>query len=1819
MTMAGTAAPLWYSRLDGNGVAVVGTNGLVSGAPLPAEDRGGRAAEAVYFDGADDFYSLGQLGTLAAGSMSAWVRLESLDDNQGVVAAGAYGGGSQVYFSLQADVQGGSTFWRCDLDDGASRRDAFSDSVVALDTWQHLAVTFAGNGTLRMYVNGVAQTDVQSLSGDRDPYTITAAGLVGSAAGASRALEGCIDDVCIWDEEIPAGRIALIHGFGKFHGLALDAPEIGAGLALDTIGETVTVDATTWAYADALAGPTGTAGGTVAGQDAFIVLDGNSGEGLQILAGPVAPPTIVNLPVSNITTFSAEVGGEVTDTGNAPPQVTLYYGTADGGTNAGGWAFGVALGRQSGVFAVALDTLAFGTEYFYRCYAVNGAGDAWAPATASFTTEAVTAPVLGAVSIVDITGTSAGVEGSVADTGGYAPRITIHYGTADGGTNPATWTSAIDIGGRPGDFATALSALQPDTQYFVAVQATNPAGVAWTDPSLSFSTLDASPVWINEFMAANSTTPVPNAVTGRFDDWVELHNAGDTRFDLGGWHLTDDPFRPAQWTFPAGAGIAAGGYLVVFASGDGAPDTNGNLHTSFRLDADGEYIGLFRPNLTVASEFDPGGADYPDQDPDVSYGLSPLDARHVYFEAPTPGGPNDPGGFLPVADTRFSPDRGFYDHPISVVITSRTAGAQIHYTTDGAPPTTNSTLYSAPIAVNRTTIIRARAYKAGLRETDVDTHTYILMDTNVLDPGGLNDVLIQTKPPGYPDMLKPPGGPAGDYDMDTNITLSATYETRLLAGLRDIPSVSVALPQNAFFGPTNGIYTHPTQRGIAWERACSAELLSGDDGNSWQVDCGIRVQGGASRRNVLKHSLSLRFREIYGPTRLRETLFPESDVREFNVIALRAVYNNSWIHWNSGQRNRGSMIRDQWVRDAMLDMGNTAAGNGFLVHLYVNGLYWGVHNLCERQDAAHYATHNGGDDETLFARNGSQWIDGNSTAADASWNVMTAAVSGGDWQAIQQVLDIDNYIDYQIVNRYGANADLKTAGNWRAAGGGPEQLPWQVYCWDSERVLESPTATTKPLDPVAIRDTLESQTEYVVRFGDRLHRHFFNQGALTPQRCADRWMERANALDRAIIGESARWGDYRRTPPFTRDAEWVTERNRLLTEYFPVRSQFVLDLYKSAGLYPALSAPTITPHGGRMSAGDEVVLTPAGSGDMVYTTDGSDPRLQGGAVNPTAAVSSGTVTTRLARTTVVRARTRQAGEWSALAEATFLLGTEDLRITEVMYHPVGETAEFVEIMNAGTGTVSLLGVHLVEGVTFDFMDGAVTLLTPGERVLVVRDESAFTNRYGAGLPVAGAYQGQLDDDGETVELLDALGTSVVAFAYNDGPGWPLSPDGAGHALVPADPAATQQDEWLSYGGHWRAGSFMGGSPGAPDPAPLRDMVINEVQAHTDYPGPWFSNDALELFNTTPSTITLNRWYLSDSVKELDKWPVTTNTMIAGSGWIAFDEVHDFNNPPGAGFGLSKGGEPLYVSHLPGNGRDRVADCLRYRGLENSVSWGRYPDGADAWYAMPETLGRTNVLAIRQDVRITEIMYHPPPTVAHPEDNTFHEYIELANATTATIVLGNATGAWRLDGGVAFSFPPATALASGEELLVVSFDPAIASNRLDFLAAYGLAGGEVRLLGPYAGRLSNRGDRITLERPQAPDTAEDPVSWVVVDEVIYFDRGDWPASADGAGSSLHRSSVMASGSQPGNWASGAPSPGTGRTIAPPLLSLSAAPGAMTLRWDGPSSVLYSVEWVDTLLDTNWKPLTVGAGDSPAAVIDTQSVDRVKRFYRLRVLP
>jgi hypothetical protein len=527
-----------------------------------------------------------------------------------------------------------------------------------------------------------------------------------------------------------------------------------------------------------------------------------------------------------------------------------------------------------------------------------------------------------------------------------------------------------------------------------------------------------------------------------------------------------------------------------------------------------------------------------------------------------------------------------------------------------------------------------------------------------------------------------------------------------------------------------------------------------------------------------------------------------------------------------------------------------------------------------------------------------------------------------------------------------------------------------------------------------------------------------------------------------------------------------------------------------------------------------------------------------------------------------RARVRMADDtgrwshWSAPVEFvagdpdTATLLTDYLRISELMFQPLaGSDFEFVELVNtSAVDDLDLGGVAFTDGISYAFPVGVT--LSPGAYILVVAGDpasgfAAFRNYYGldGSVAIVGPYDGRLRNEGETVRLATAAGgPEILSFGYDNGRGWPLAAEGGGHSLTPLDSAmAAAPGGSLYYGGNWRASTFINGSPGMADPPAARGVVLNEFAAHTDTPNPPpdDSNDWIELFNPTTSTVALDDYYLSDDVADLTKWAIPPGTEIGPGGFLDFDEVNDFHSP--TGFGLSKSGEQLLLSYLPGAGGGRVVDATRFKGQENGWGLERYADGADWWFAASPTRGTTNTQPAESLV-LNEVMYHPL------SDAVGLEFVELHNPTSGSINLWNDVGPWRIDGGVDFTFPAATTVEPGGFILVVGFDPADSVALGAFRGAYGFAGDANAVFGPYPGGLSNRGERVALERPQAPDPPSVDVSWVIVDELIYFEQAPFPTGPDGAGSSLARVSASRSGRDPLNWSAALPSPGASGQLA-----------------------------------------------------------------------
>lgn len=722
---------------------------------------------------------------------------------------------------------------------------------------------------------------------------------------------------------------------------------------------------------------------------------------------------------------------------------------------------------------------------------------------------------------------------------------------------------------------------------------------------------------------------------GNKPDWIEIHNPGAMPLPVHHYYLTDAGDDLDQWPLPPVV-LGPGEYRLVYASGkEGAGAENDPWHASFKLDADGEYLALTHKeaddSIRIIEE-----KRYPEQQRGLSYGRPHGSETWAYLRKPTPGAEN-PRGFYddltkPVA---FSHRRGIHENAFLLELQA-SEGYSIRYTLDGSPPTSETGLvYEQPFPIDRTTVVRALAHHAGKAPSPIETHTFLFFE----------ELASQTsRPDGFPDKW---GDLAADYEMDPDVVSDNEARRQLKEGLSAMPVISLALPVTDLFGP-EGIYTHSEQSGGAWERACSMEMI-GKSGRSFQIDCGLRMHGGAGRRaQNLKHSFRVLFKKDYGPGRLKASVFPAiGTAKSFDTLVLRAGFNNTWHSRGGGPG--AQYLRDEFIRRTQRDMGHPSA-HGTFVHVLLNGLYWGVYNLVERPSAPFAASYLGGEKEDWDALNSGKPIDGTEEAWNKAFEAAESNVTTPEgFEQVKPWVDVTNLIDYLILNFYGGNRDWDDH-NWYAARPRTAGEGFKFFSWDAERTLEALTVNRVSWSggpkPTGLHGALMTSAEYRMHFADRILRHFIHGGALHPDQTVRRYRRLAEEIEPAIICESARWGDAASPEvPYTIE-DWRLERDRLLQSYLPMRGAVVMRQFERKGLFPSLAPPHLEPESdGR---GAKIRLENA-DGLVFYTTDGSDPRLPGGAQNSTARRAD-SAAVRLSPGEVLKARAFAGQSWSALSE-----------------------------------------------------------------------------------------------------------------------------------------------------------------------------------------------------------------------------------------------------------------------------------------------------------------------------------------------------------------------------------------------------------------------------------------------------------------------------------------------------------------------------------------------------------------------------------------
>ncbi len=662
-----------------------------------------------------------------------------------------------------------------------------------------------------------------------------------------------------------------------------------------------------------------------------------------------------------------------------------------------------------------------------------------------------------------------------------------------------------------------------------------------------------------------------------------------------------------------------------------------------------------------------------------------------------------------VEDTKFSHNRGFYAAPFDVTISSATGGATIKYTLDGSDPRVSPTAFTRanPCLVNinpastnnrRATpavTLRAWAFMAGLAPTNVDTQTYVFPAS----------VVTQA------EIV-----PSGSYvfwttSMDPKVTQNPAYSNTMTDAILSIPTMSVVMNWEDLFG-LSGIHRGNNLTKVDYEKLCSIELFYPDRPqyagfNGFQEDCGIRIQGGGGRWDEgtydHKQSFGLRFRREYGSGTLKYPVFEsapmhsESEAGEYDKLVLRAGHNKSYgAIWDPLHT---VFTRDQFGRDLQLAMSGIGS-RGMFVHLYLNGIYWGLYNVCERPDHAFSASYLKGTEEDYYsgkAKGGT--VSGSSSRFDFWRNTVSMS---SDYNYLQQFLDVDAYLDMALTGVF-ANV-----GDYPQFYYGNSNRPLgriYFYQWDIEDSFGGGSRRSGAPDRARLgacygfNNMWTYNAEFRMRLADRAYRACYNDGVFTSKEVTDLWLELCNNINLAIVGESARWGDERAGDTgrgwdgtsryhdpaiavYTRNAHWVPARDAVTADLQTRAASTISTLrggsYAGYTYYPSFDPPlfksagnTITISRKEVPAGYKVTVERVGStGTVYYTADGRDPRAPGGSVQGINAGSSATLT--INSTTSLKARTLNGVTWSALHEAVFFVDQDfgDLKITEIMYNPL---------------------------------------------------------------------------------------------------------------------------------------------------------------------------------------------------------------------------------------------------------------------------------------------------------------------------------------------------------------------------------------------------------------------------------------------------------------------------------------------------------------------------------------------------------------------
>lgn len=996
---------------------------------------------------------------------------------------------------------------------------------------------------------------------------------------------------------------------------------------------------------------------------------------------------------------------------------------------------------------------------------------------------------------------------------------------------------------------------------------------------------------INEIVSSNSVLEDEDGIT---QDWFEIYNNTESVINLTNYSISDDSEDPRKWIFPD-VNIDPGVYLVIFASGK---DRYGDeLHTNFSIKAEGEVLILSNSEEEIIDQVEPTTIP-------SGYSLGRninIISEWLFYSIPTPGQENNTSGFTALSEEPiFSDIGGFYINEVNLIISTVSGIADIYYTTDGSEPTINSDIYTSPILINNTTVIRSRTFTNNLFPSQIITNTYFINENSTLPV-----ISLSTDPDNF-------------FDDEIGIYVE---------GINGIPGNCV--DYNANWNQD-------------WERPIHIEFFEQDLERKFSIDAGVKIHGGCSR-SVSQKSLRIIARGEYGSSKIPYKIFPNLPYEEYNAIILR----------NSGNDYNRTFMRDAMMHTLVEDLDFEKMAYRPAI-VFLNGNYWGIHNIRERIENDYLAQHHDVDKENIDLLEGNHSvIQGDNTAFLAMHNFIkneSMALEANYLQAAS-LMDIPSYTKYMLSEMYFANTDwFPTNMKFWRSNNPISKWRWIMFDTDQGFALYSSSLYAKNMiDNVSDENRFPSFIYTGLMENQNFRNQFLNTYAdfvntiFKPNRVIHIIDSIKSLIEVEMPRHIQKWrnpgGSWEGYVQALRD--FANLRLPYMTEDFieeyGISGISIVDLSINNDLSGTIKLNTLTlstfPWTGEYFQGIPITLEAIPKPGYRFVGWSGDIQSAERIITYIPSASN-----------------------SITAEFELDNQAYPIVINEINYNSPDvndgdpERPDWIELYNNSDEPVDLSGWQFKdEGAAFIIPNG--TQINGREYLVLAENYTAFQFHYPSVTKILNAsFEFGLGGGGEEIALYSLNGTLVDTLEYDDKAPWPTEPDGNGPTLELVHPVLDN-----SVGDSWRSSNIDAfGSPGVIndsfrdiyEPVEPPKIVINEINYNSpdEIVGEPVRPDWIELYNNSDDPVDLSGWQFKD---EDYTFVIPGSTVLNPNEYLVLaDTVSNFQfyypsvtNLLNVGFefGLSGGGELISLY----NAESIIVDFVEY---DDADPWPIQPDG-----------------------------------------------------------------------------------------------------------------------------------------------------------------------------------------------------------------------------------------------------------------------------------